>query len=341
MSKEVEGKICCLNGSYAASRLWRYFRGKPSTIKIMTNEAYSLGKIFGSDSIRPYCPQFEVYLIVNKSNVISEDDLKLMKTLMGDRFHYKYVDNVWTNLFLKSSSNRINLDLYGFGYDPFHYHERNKNYTPLFNRGFSLKIYNDKIKDELEKWFDTIWEREKMIQIPTSKILSSDVCSISEGDGGGHEFECANVEISNTYSRTGITYSIDVHKFIVEDKESENISSKAKLCFYDNKFTFIYDSESNMNLCITFKDENVLEVINELLQNMSNDERNYLVTDFDYLLEKEEIYSHQLYAYLMFNYGNQYKTDLMHKHYIDIRPDDGERKFALTCRAVAKKHQTL
>ena len=337
IKKGLHGKICVLSGSSEGTRLVPFFRTNPGTIKMMTNEAYSLRELFDRDISYDF-KQYNIQLIVNGESRISKDDLEYMKSTMGDNFHYKYVDNVWTNLFLKDSSNIINLDLYGLGYNPHFYHASNKEDHQIGNRGMSFKLTSDELTQALIEWFDAIWEKEQMIEFEPMKFISRRSGQMKHYDGGGRYFSTTTVEVSNRFDQEGIIETVDIAQFIHGDLFSEDISSKARYLIYEDKIALSYDDKSNMNLCISFYDEDVLDYIYTTIRHMGYDVKPH-VDSMEFLLKRKVIYSHQLYAFIMFYLDNRLNLELMKRHYLSIRPIDGERKFRDTIKAIEKEEQ--
>lgn len=262
--KGANGKICVLSGSSEGTRLVQYFRNNVGTIKIMTNELYSLRKVFGR-SIGYDFTQYKIKIIINKDTIVDENELKYMKTLMGDNFEYKLVEGVWTNCFIKDSSPIVNFDLYGFGYDPKLTHTLNKKYVKKGNRGMSFKLNSQELADEISKWFDSIWEKEEMALFTSMKFLSRKPGKLTNYDGGGQCFSSTTVEISTTYTQEGINEIYDMENVIMNDIQSNNITSKAKFLVYDKKITLVYNMESDMNLCLSFFDEDIVGYIYDTL----------------------------------------------------------------------------
>ncbi|MCR5462638.1 MAG: hypothetical protein K6E87_06185 [bacterium] len=336
IKKGANMKICILGSSSSseATRLGQFLRKKPSDIKIMTNQLHSLIKIFGKDSIKPYLKDIKIQLIVSGQSSIDENEIRLMMQAFGKNFEYKCIDGIDSNLFIKSTSDRINIDLYGFGYDPKSFYGKN---IMESNRGFSIKFENKEIKKRLNEWFDNIWINEKPIEFNSFQMKANKPAYKIGQDGGGTLFSSTNVIISCNYDKSKSLFEFDYNSFINNDKASSKISTKAILAFFDDKVSLVFNPKSSTNLCISFTDDIIIDYIYDLYCNMGFSSKMYTAKDLDYLLSKKEIKSHQLYAYLKLNINNKNNIDKMHDYYVTINPTNGERKFNATLNNIKKK----
>lgn len=113
--KGISGKICELSGaSSEATRIKMFLLHNPNPVKIMTNDVASIKNIFTSPNVLQNARHIPIKLIINDDSSLEDSIWNFLRENYD--IEIKRIKNVWTTLFIKDSSERINLDLYSFGY---------------------------------------------------------------------------------------------------------------------------------------------------------------------------------------------------------------------------------
>lgn len=335
-NQQVSGKICVLRGaSTEVTRIKQFLKRKPSALRIMTHDLISINNLFDDEEVKSNLYGCKIRLILDTKTNTNQELINYMKNNYD--FELETVDNVWTNLFIKESSERVNIDLYSFGYytKPSYIGGQNEINN---NRGFSVKIYSRKIKTILQDWFDEIWRKRKMIPLNTFHFIPKSNFQWTFEDGGGKEF--ANLDVVFK-TELNDEKPIDVESFekvINEDRDSFFIETRSVLKLYSDKVILSFDEDDTNNLKIEFKSKEIVAHIKEIMINIGIDYKRGISVNADYLLKKKYIASSELYHYIYLNKNNEYKLQLMKEHMIETNPSDGLRKFEVTYNNVINKN---
>lgn len=329
----AKGKICLLKGSSTeVTRIKPFLIKDPiSTIRIITHNIVSINNIFDDIEIMKRYKNVKIKLIIDKRENIENNILSFLNENYD--VEIKQIDNVWTNLFIKESSDRINFDLYSFGY------KTKPSYTGSHfsisdNRGISVKISNKKLVSFLIDWFDECWVNCQMRKIEPIHLEAKKSFKWTAQDGGGREFSNADIIIKNCDNISVPREAIEFNNVLKSDSASYYIPTHSYIYSNDEMTCLSYDNRISNNLQICFYSKELMNHINEINNSIGFGYKDGISENADYLFNRKEIHSEELEHFIRINKNNSVKLEKMKIYISLIDPINGARKFENTYKKI-------
>lgn len=324
----ISGKICVLSGaSTEATRIKMFLLHNPNPVKIMTNDVTSIKNIFTSPNVLQKARHIPIKLIINEDSYLEDSIWNFLKENYD--IEIKKIKNVWTTLFIKDSSERINLDLYSFGYATSIKYLRDGN-GHFINRGFCVKLYSRTLQKALLKWYEDTWEKGCLQPLDYINFTSDSDFKWTDKDGVGQWFSNAKISVSSKLGSDKINRIIDFSKVLSKDEDNYPIETHSKLYFFDDRISYLYTDEvETNNLVIDFYSKELIDHIMELCDRMGPKTYKHNAECLDFLLTKKEVHSNELFVYVKLYQDDDKRLMQMKNHMIETDPVNGERKFNL------------